>query len=158
MKKKVSNKIPKKELKTGVDYIGVTCVFFCHDGKGNLLLHKRSENCRDEIGNWDVGGGSLEFGETFEEGVRREIKEEYCCEVLDLKFVGIKNVLRKNHKNQKTHWIALLFAAKVSPSQVKIGDPIAMDELGWFSENNLPTPIHSFFQPCYELVKEELYK
>lgn len=149
-------RIPIKELKKGVDYIGVTCVFFCHDGKGNLLFHKRSQNCRDERGNWDGGGGSLEFGESFEEGVRREIKEEYCCEVLDLKFIGARNVLRKNHDNKKTHWIALLFVARVDPKQVNIGEPEYMDEIGWFSENNLPEPMHSYFYSCFELIKPHL--
>lgn len=151
--KKTLKRIPKAELKKGVDYIGVTCVFFCHDGKGNLLFHKRSQQCRDERGNWDVGGGSLEFGESFEEGVRREIKEEYCCEVLDLKFIGAQNVLRKNHDNKKTHWIALLFMASVDPDKVSIGEPDYMDEISWFSEGNFPEPMHSFFYPCFEQVK-----
>ena len=28
------------DLRKGVDFIGVTCVFYCHDGQGNLLLPK----------------------------------------------------------------------------------------------------------------------
>lgn len=51
-------------MRQGFDYIGVTTVFYCHDGKGNLLLHKRSQTCRDEKGRWDCGGGALKFGET----------------------------------------------------------------------------------------------
>lgn len=143
--------------KVGVDYIGITCVSFCHDGKGNLLFHKRSQNCRDERGNWDVGGGSLEFGESFEEGVRREVMEEYCCEILDLKYLGAHNVLRTNHENKKTHWIALFFASKVDPEKVKIGEPDYMDDIGWFSENNLPEPIHTNFYNVYNLIKEEIF-
>ena len=46
-------------MKKGEDYIGVSVVYFCHDGKGNFVMAKRSENCRDEIGNWDIGGGGL---------------------------------------------------------------------------------------------------
>ncbi len=152
----MKKKIPKKELRKGVDFIGVTCVFFCHDGKGNLLMHKRSKNSRDERGHWDVGGGSLEFGESFEEGVLREIKEEYYCDVLDLKFVEARNILRVNHENKKTHWIALLFVAKVDPKQVKIGEPDAMDELGWFSEKSWPEPIHSYFHSCYDVVRPHI--
>src|SRR5690349_10561187 len=83
------------DLKRGVDYIGVSCVFFCHDGKGNYLLNKRSNKCRDEIGNWDPGGGALEFGERPEEAVRREIKEEYCTDIMELEFAGARNVLRE---------------------------------------------------------------
>ena len=65
------------DAKRGVDYIGVVCCFFCHDGNGKLLMHKRSKNCRDEIGVWDCGGGAMEFGEDFEQAARREIGEEY---------------------------------------------------------------------------------
>src|ERR1051325_9102051 len=98
------------DLKRGVDYIGITVVFFCHDGKGKLLLHKRSNKCRDEIGRWDVGGGAMEFGEEFDEAVKREILEEYGDSPTDLKFIGPYNILRQNGKD-KTHWIALLFFA-----------------------------------------------
>ncbi len=146
---------PKSALKKGVDYIGVTCVFFCHDGKGNLLMHKRSQKCRDEQGNWDVGGGSLEFGETFEQGVTREIKEEYCCDVQSLKLITIKNILRQE-KGIPTHWIAAFFTAQVDPSQVQIGEPNKMDEIGWFTHNNLPSPLHSQFPHIIEQVKPHL--
>jgi len=142
----------QKDLKRGVDFIGVTCVFFCHDGCGNLLLHKRSDKCRDEHQHWDCGGGSMEFGETFEEAVKREIFEEYCVEVSDLKFVTVRNVLRNNN-GTPTHWVAVLFAAEVDPTKVKIGDPEKMDELGWFNPDNLPEPLHSQFLIHFELVK-----
>ncbi len=130
------------DLRRGVDFIGITCVFFCHDGKGRLLLSKRSKKCRDEIGCWDPGGGALEFGEEFEEGVRREVKEEYCCDIEELKFLGAHNVLRKNG-NVDTHWVALIFTAKIDPKQVKNGDPEKIDELGWFKLDSLPDPLHS---------------
>lgn len=156
MKKQPKKKMPEREFKKGVDHVGVTCVFYCHDGQGNLLMHKRSENCRDERGNWDVGGGSLEFGETFEEGVLREIKEEYCCDVLDLKLIGPYNILRVNHENKKTHWVAILFLAQVDPKQVKIGEPDFMDEIGWFAEGNWPTPLHSNFHLAYQMIKPHL--
>ena len=140
-------------MKKGVDYIGVTCVFFCHDGRGNFLLHKRSNTCRDEQGNWDCGGGALELGEDFETAVRREIKEEYCADVADLKFLTTTNVLRRNGE-EKTHWVALIFAAEVRPGQVKIGEPDAMEEIGWFTEQNLPSPLHSQFHRHFACVRD----
>ncbi len=140
-------------MKKGVDYIGVTVVFYCHDGKGNLLLHKRSHNCRDEQGRWDAGGGSMKVLETFEEAVRREIKEEYGCEVEELKFAGVNNVLRNNRK-EKTHWIAILFAAQVNPKHVKIGDTEKIVEIGWFKADKLPTPLHSMYLTHLEFVKK----
>lgn len=145
----------KYDQKRGIDFIGVTCVFYCHDGKGNLLMHKRSQNCRDEKGRWDCGGGAMEKGETFEDAAKREIKEEYCCDVLNLKFVTASNVLRKNgHEN--THWIALLFAVLVNPKKVKLGEPEKMDEIGWFPFDKLPTPLHSQLINHFNLVKNAL--
>ena len=140
-------------MKKGVDYIGVTVVFFCHDGKGNLLLNKRSKNCRDEVGRWDVGGGAMKVGETFESAVLREIKEEYCCVPKELIFVKANNVLRKN-EGENTHWVAIIFAAKVNPKQVKIGDPDKMDKIGWFPVEKLPTPLHSMLRPHLKFVKD----
>jgi len=147
--------IKKKDLQKGVDFIGVTVVFYCHDGKGNFLMHKRSKNCRDEIGNWDVGGGALEFGETFEEAVEREIMEEYSCKVEELKHIGTYNILREN-RGTKTHWIGILFTAKVDPKQVKVGEPDYMDDIGWYSEDNLPSPLHTNFYTCFDIVKSYL--
>ncbi|OGI60267.1 hypothetical protein A2641_00530 [Candidatus Nomurabacteria bacterium RIFCSPHIGHO2_01_FULL_37_25] len=51
-------------MQKGFDYTGVTVVYFCHDGKGNVVFSKRNENCRDEHGAWDIGGGGVEFGDS----------------------------------------------------------------------------------------------
>jgi 8-oxo-dGTP pyrophosphatase MutT (NUDIX family) len=60
-------------MKIGFDYVGITTPFFCHDGKGNLLMHKRSKECRDEPGRWETGSGKLEFKVSLEENVLREV-------------------------------------------------------------------------------------
>ncbi len=141
------------DLKKGVDFIGVTCVFYCHDGKGNLLMQKRSQNCRDEQGRWDCGSGSMEHGETFFEAVQREIKEEYCVTPKKIRFWGVSNVLRKNGK-QQTHWIALLFTAEVNPKKAKIGELKKMDEVALFSLKKLPKPLHSMLLPHLRMVRK----
>jgi 8-oxo-dGTP diphosphatase len=143
------------DARRGIDFIGVTVVFFCHDGKGRLLMHRRSQNCRDEHGRWDVGGGAMEHGESFEEAVIREVGEEYCVSPKRLQYVQAKNIIRQNG-DIKTHWIALLFAVEVDPSQVRIGDPEKMVELGWFTEECLPDPVHSKFLDCFAVMKEQI--
>ena len=140
-------------MKQGFDYVGISCVFYCHDGKGNLLLNKRSQNCRDEKGAWDCGGGAVKFGETFEQAVRREVKEEYCCDILNLDFIRVNNVIR-THEGRKTHWIAVIFAAKVEPKKVKIGDKKKIDEIGWFRPGNLPRQLHSMYVTHLGFVKK----
>jgi hypothetical protein len=47
-------------MEKGLDYTGISVVYFCHDGNGNFLMQKRGKNCRDENGRWDIGGGALE--------------------------------------------------------------------------------------------------
>ena len=146
----------KKDLQRGVDYIGVTCVFFCHDGQGNFVMHKRSNKCRDEQGRWDCGSGSMEFGESFEEGARREILEEYAVEPKELKFCGVRNIIR-DHNGRSSHWVALVFAALVDRDQIKINEPEKMDELDWFTVDNLPEPLHSQFLTHLEFTYKIIY-
>lgn len=69
----------EKQLRPGIDYIAISTPFYCNDGKGNFVFHKRSKSCRDEQGAWDPGSGKLEFGLTPEQNVLQEILEEYGC-------------------------------------------------------------------------------
>ncbi len=145
----------KMDLKRGVDYIGVNCAFFCHDRDNRFLMHKRSQNCRDEQGRWDNGAGAMEHGETFEETVRREVLEEYGAEPIEIEYVLTKNVLRDNN-GQKTHWIKNLHWVLVDPGQVKNNDPEKIDEIGWFTFDDLPEPLHSQFHKGLETIKKHI--
>jgi ADP-ribose pyrophosphatase YjhB (NUDIX family) len=129
-------------MKKGEDFIGVTIVYLCHDGKGNILMAKRGLNCRDERGRWDIGGGAMEFGDSVDFTLRKEIKEEYCTDVISYDFLGFRDVHREND-GKKTHWIALDFKVLVDKEKVKNGEPHKFDEIGWFDLNNLPEPQHS---------------
>lgn len=142
-------------MKKGEDYTGVSIVFTCHDGKGNYLLGKRSANCRDEHGRWDPGGGGLEFGDSVEETLRKEIAEEYGADILAYEFLGFRDVHRE-HGGKKTHWVALDFKVLVDPSQVRNGEPHKLDEVAWFRLDALPTPVHSQYPHFLNLYKEKL--
>jgi ADP-ribose pyrophosphatase YjhB (NUDIX family) len=118
----------------------VSCVFVCHDGAGRILLARRSADARDEPGTWDCGAGALEFGETFEDAVTREVGEEYTVPPREIELLGVRNVLRAE---PPSHWVAIVFAVRVDPAAVAIGEPHKFDELGWFSPSALPAPLHS---------------
>jgi 8-oxo-dGTP pyrophosphatase MutT (NUDIX family) len=118
----------------------VSCVFICHDEQGRVLLARRGPGARDEPGSWDTGAGALEHGESFETAVAREVGEEYSAEVLDMEMIGVRNVLRGD---PVSHWVALVFAIKVDPAAVAIGEPHKFDGLGWFAPDELPSPLHS---------------
>lgn len=138
----MTDDLTKTEIKRGTDCIGVTVGFMCHDGKGNILLHKRGAKCRDEQGKWDNGGGALEFGETFEESVRREILEEYSAPVKELTFLAAYNNIRE-HEGRMTHWVVIMYGALIDPADVKNNEPEKIEELGWFRPDALPTPPHT---------------
>ena len=116
----------------------VSCVFICHDGAGEILLARRSAGARDEPGTWDTGAGALEFGETFDAAVTREVTEEYATPPLAIELLGVRNVLRPG-----SHWVAIVFAVRLDPAAARIGEPHKFDELGWFDPAAPPAPLHS---------------
>jgi len=142
-------------MQKGEDFTGVTVVYLCHDGKGNFLLNKRSVNCRDEHDTWDPGGGGLEFGDTVEDTLRKEIAEEYCVEPLDFKFLGYRDIHRE-HNGKKTHWISLDFKVLIDREKVKNGEPHKFDAIDWFTLDNLPSPLHSQFPKFLEIHKDQI--
>lgn len=139
----------------GVDYPGVALVYFCHDGEGKFLMALRSEQSRDEQGRWDIGGGALDFGDTVEATLAREIGEEYCTDVLDATFLGYRDVHR-THAGTPTHWVALDFAVRVDPAKARIGEPHKFDGLGWFTLDTIPERTHSQFPTFLDLYRDRL--
>ena len=139
----------------GIDFIGVSVVYFCHDGNGNVVMGKRSNQARDEKGNWDIGGGGLEVEDTVEETLRKEIKEEYGTDVISFEFLGYRDVIRKQNDKQ-SHWVALDFKVLVDPAKVVNGEPHKFDEVKWFTLQNLPSPMHSQLPLFLEKYKGKL--
>lgn len=128
----------------------VSCVFVCHDGRGRILLARRGAGARDEAGAWDCGAGAIEFGETFEEAVGSEVHEEYRAEILAINIIGVRNILRRD---PASHWVAVIFAVHIDPATARIGEPHKFDELGWFSPDALPPPMHSQLRETIEVFR-----
>lgn len=140
-------KLPSEILREhkGISFVGVSTVFLCHDGKGEIFLAKRSKNSRDEHGCWTPGAGGLKHGQSLEQNIRRELKEENDAEALKIDFLGYTDVFRKLDDGTPTHWLAMDFAVLVDPTQMKINEPDMFDDFGWYTLNNLPAPLHSQF-------------
>jgi 8-oxo-dGTP diphosphatase len=128
----------------------VSCVFVCHDGQGRVLLARRGAGARDEPGTWDTGAGALEHGETFEAAVAREVREEYTARALAIETIGVRNILRGA---PVSHWVAVVCAVEVDPSQAAIGEPHKFDALGWFALDDLPSPRHSQLEETLALFR-----
>jgi 8-oxo-dGTP pyrophosphatase MutT (NUDIX family) len=142
-------------MRNGLDHIGITLVYFCHDGEGTFLMNLRSQQARDEQGRWDIGGGALEFGNTVENTLRKEIREEYCTDVLASEFLGFRDVHRK-YNGEYTHWIALDFKVLVDRSKVQNGEPHKFDKIAWFTLDAMPAPVHSQFPEFLQKYADKL--
>ncbi len=145
------------DLKPGIDYVGITTSFYCNDGKGNFLLHKRSKNCRDEQGNWDPGGGKLDHGIGIEETVLKEVQEEYGVKGKIQEQLPAHDIFRVQNRI-KTHWVCIPFFILVNRNDVKNNEPHKIDQIDWFKLDNLPTPLHTGFAHTFEKYKSYFKK
>jgi ADP-ribose pyrophosphatase YjhB (NUDIX family) len=63
--------------------------------RGRLLVLKRSELANYRPGAWDLPGGHLSLGESAEEGLRREVKEETALDVTVERLLGLHNMIHE---------------------------------------------------------------
>lgn len=120
----------------GKDYIGVGCGAFILNEKNELLLQLRNKAPEKEY--WSIPGGRVEMFETFEEAVKREVKEETGIEVHVIDLLGICNHIIQN---EKSHWVSPSFLCKIVAGEPQILEPTKHLDMKWFSLNNLPDKI-----------------
>jgi mutator protein MutT len=97
---------------------------------GKYLLTKR-QSPKKEWNKWQFPGGGLEFFETLEDAVRREIKEETGVEILKVEFIPkVFEIIRPKDK-----WHGLLFVFSCFPKKNNFSVRINSEasEYGWFS-------------------------
>ncbi len=126
-------------MKKGIDYIGVSVGAMILNDRGEALLTKRSQKATNERGCWENPGGAVNFGETLELAMRREIREEYGIEVdvLD-QFPAADHLI----PGEKQHWVATTFLVKIKPGQTpRVLEPDKCDAIGWFPLDKLPKPL-----------------
>ena len=131
-------------MKAGVDYIGVAIGAFIVNGKGEVLLVKRSSNAKNEKGKWEAPGGEVEFGETLEHALHRELQEE-----LGISVEIIEQFPTRDHilLEEKQHWVPTTFLVRLKKRQVpKIMEPEKHDEIGWFALDHFPKPLSAITQ------------
>jgi len=94
---------------------------------GRILLIKR--NHEPFKGYWCIPGGHIDFGETPEEAIKREVNEETGLTVKKLKFFDYYSEI---YKEIKWHAVALIFICKAE-GNVKIC-PKEVKEHKWLNE------------------------
>ncbi len=83
-------------------------------------------------GYWGTPGGYVEWDESIQETVKREVKEETNLDVISTKLVGVYSSPSRHPKQV----INLVYAVTIAEGKAKQGDD-AMD-IKWFSLNELP--------------------
>lgn len=119
-----------QKAKAGKDYIGVGVGALIFNDEGHLLLTLRGKKAKNERGKWEIPGGAVEFGETIENALKREIKEELDIEIEVLEMLQLCDHIIP-YENE--HWVSPTYICKITKGEPKILEPEKCDEIGWFS-------------------------
>ncbi|MFC1914989.1 NUDIX hydrolase [Chloroflexota bacterium] len=114
--------------------IGVGAII--EDAAGRILLAKHIPE-REGFwqGKWICPGGKLELGETIENGIKREVREETQLEVDLIKALPAFDTIVRSNGDIALHVIYIDYLARVSGGSLKAGDDIG--EAVWVEKTRL---------------------
>lgn len=115
---------------------------------GKVLLGKRREGYGH--GTWSFPGGHLEFGESWEDCARREVREEAGIEIDHLTFATAVNDYLPEQQN---HYVTLYLVANYQSGEATADDQ-EIGDWDWFEWGRLPRPL---FPPVENLLKGGFY-
>ncbi len=122
-------------MKPGTDFVGVGVGAMVRNEKGEILFLKRTEQCGNEPGKWTFPGGKLEFGETQEQAVKREVLEEAGLEV---EIVRLLKIVDHILKEEKQHWFNPVYEVRIVGGKLENMEPHKCAEMAWFAPKALP--------------------
>lgn len=122
-------------------------VFVFKDGK--FLMAQR--HGAHGPGTWSVPGGHLEFGESFEETARREVKEETGLEITNIRFGAVTN---DHFKSDQKHYVTIWMLSDWSAGTEEITEPDKCLAQQWHTFADLPSPL---FAPWEQLQASDFY-
>jgi len=124
--------------------VGVGVIIFKN---GKILL-----GCRrgaHGAGEYAIPGGHLEYMESFEECLRREIREEVGIEIDDPQFIHVSNTAHYSPR----HGVYLGFKADWLAGEVENMEPDRCDGWEWYDPDNLPDPLFKLTAVTLEALK-----
>lgn len=102
--------------------------------KGELLFQKRSED--EDL--WGLPGGAVEIGESVEEAVIREVKEETGFDVKINHMIGVYSKYFTKYPNgDEAQTICQLFDCAITGGSISIDNQETFD-LRFFDADNMP--------------------
>lgn len=143
-----------KKVRVGIDCIGVGVGALILNEENKVLLALRSQKAKNERGKWEIPGGAVEFGETLEHALHREVQEEFGVTVSIIKRFNIVDHILPE---EKQHWVAQTFLCRIVSGEPRNCEPEKCDDLGWFTvEEAEQLPLSVVTQDDMLLLKEEL--
>ncbi len=106
------------------------CAVIVQDGKVLLVQHQKNEKHY-----WLFPGGGVEYGETLQEAVVRELKEETN---LDVEAGDLIMVSESIPPDRHRHVINYYYEAKVIGGNMKLGDDKYLFNVQWHPVESLP--------------------
>ncbi len=83
-----------------------------------------------------IPGGSVEFGETFEKALKREMKEELDIEIEIIELLGVgEHIMPDEH----LHRVLPTYICTIKKGIPKIREPQKCAEIAWFSFEQVGT-------------------
>ncbi len=125
----------QSSLKKGKDYIGVGVGAIIVE-QDQVLLLKRLKD--PEAGCWSIAGGAVDFGETIEDAIKRELKEELAVDIEISTLLGVTNHILPE---AETHWVSPVFLVEIVSGTPKIMEADKHSDLRWFKISRLPDNI-----------------
>ncbi len=104
--------------------------------KGEVLLQKRKD-----VNQWCIISGHVEFGETIEEAMLREIEEETNAKALIVRFIGVYSspVSQTYHyKDRTVQYVTSYFEARLNSDIIPNFSNSETTELRFFKPGNIP--------------------
>ena len=110
----------------------------------------KADSAFRSAGEWCLPGGKLDWGETFEEGAIREVKEETGIVIRNPQVISVHNF-----KNEHAHFMTVGLKADEWEGEASVMEPDEITEWKWFDINNLPKP---FYFPSFGVIENFLQK
>lgn len=117
-------------MKAGKDYIGVGVGAMIFNEEGKIFIAQRGPKAKNEIGKWEFPGGSVEWGETLEQAINREIDEEYGFIIETVELLSITDHILLE---ERQHWVSPGFICKFVSGTPEIKEPEKCSQIGWFT-------------------------
>ncbi|OGH18131.1 MAG: hypothetical protein A3C22_02860 [Candidatus Levybacteria bacterium RIFCSPHIGHO2_02_FULL_37_10] len=119
--------------------------------KGNKILVGKRKKTPLGKGTLGFPGGHLEFGESFEDAVKREVFEETEIRVKNIKFASATNDI---YQEESKHYITIYMTCDYAFGKVGNKEKSKCEGWEWISWNSLLTFKKTLFLPMQNLLKQ----